>query len=73
MPELGKFTRRKGQGGMGFQGLHLFNEALLARQAWSLTAFPYNICARLLKAKYYLDGDLTDTSFVKNPSRVGKG
>jgi hypothetical protein len=66
-------TKRKGQGGMGFRDLHLFNQALLPRQAWRLIAFPNSLCARLLKAKYYPSGELTDTAFVKNPSPGWQG
>lgn len=68
-----KVTRRKGQGGMGFRDLHLFNQALLARQAWRLIAFPDGLCARLLKAKYYPNGELTDTAFIRNPSPCWQG
>jgi hypothetical protein len=68
-----KLTRRKGQGGMGFRDLHLFNQAMLAKQAWRLIAFPDSLCARLLKAKYYPSGELTDTAFIKNPSPCWQG
>jgi hypothetical protein len=68
-----KLTKRKGQGGMGFRDLHLFNQALLAKQAWRLIAFPNSLCARLLKAKCYPSGELTDTAFITNPSPCWQG
>ena len=55
-----KLTKRKSQGGMGFKDLKVFNQALLARQAWRLIAHPDSLCARVLKAKYYHGADLLD-------------
>jgi hypothetical protein len=66
-------TKSKYQGGMGFKDLKLFNQALLARQAWRLIAFPNSLCARLMKAKYYPKGELTDTTFIQNPSPCWQG
>ena len=63
-----KMTRPKARGGLGFRDFRLFNQALLARQAWRLIAFPNSLCARLLKAKYYPSGRLEDTVFSANPS-----
>jgi hypothetical protein len=63
-----KLLRTKFQGGMGFRDMRIFNQALLARQAWRLLAFPNSLCARVLKAKYYPAGDLVDTVFTGNPS-----
>lgn len=63
-----KFTRAKGTGGLGFRDLRLFNQALLARQAWRLIEYPTSLCARVLKARYYPDGDLLDTAFPTNQS-----
>jgi hypothetical protein len=56
--------RSKAQGGLGFRDMRLFNQALLARQAWRLIVFPNSLCARVLKAKYYPHGNLIDS----NPS-----
>jgi len=49
---------RKDKGGLGYRDLHLFNLAMLARQAWRLVMDPNSLCARLLMAKYCPDGDL---------------
>jgi hypothetical protein len=53
---------------MGFQDMKKFNQALLAHQAWRLIQFPESLCARLLKAKYYPNGELVDTIFPSNAS-----
>jgi hypothetical protein len=41
---------------------------MLARQAWRLIYFSDSLCAKLLKAKYYPNGNLIDTAFCTNPS-----
>jgi hypothetical protein len=46
-----KLLMPKGKGGIGFRDMKLFNQALLARQAWRLIQFPKSLCARILKAK----------------------
>lgn len=46
----------------------MFNQALLARQAWRLLEFPNSLCARVLKAKYFPNGSLIDTTFSSNVS-----
>ena len=63
----------KEKGGMGFRDLRLFNQALLAKQAWRLIQFPDSLCARLLKAKYYPHGNLADTAFIQNASPCWQG
>jgi hypothetical protein len=60
--------RPKTHGGIGFRDMRLFNQALLARQAWRLIQFPNTLCAQLLKAKYYPNGFLIDTVFSGNGS-----
>jgi hypothetical protein len=68
-----KMTRPKSQGGIRFRDLRVFNHALLARQAWRLLAFPYSLCAKLLKARYYQTGDFLDTAFIQNQSQTSQG
>lgn len=63
-----KMTRTKGQGGIGFRDMRIFNQALLARQAWRLLQAPESLCARVLKARYYPQGNLLDTVFTGQPS-----
>jgi hypothetical protein len=59
-----KCTRPKSHGGVGFRDLKVFNQALLARQAWRLMQFPDSLCARILKVKYYPNANLLDTAFI---------
>jgi hypothetical protein len=68
-----KLIQKKSKGGMGFRDLALFNQALLAKQAWRLLDKPDSLCARLLKARYFPNANLMDTAFVKNPSPGWKG
>jgi hypothetical protein len=63
-----RLNRTKLQGGIGFRDMRLFNQALLARQAWRLLVFPDSLVARVLKARYYPNGNLIDTVFSGNPS-----
>ena len=58
----------KDQGGMGFRDLRLFIQALLAKQAWRLLIFPDSLCATILRAKYFPEGDLMNASLKKGSS-----
>jgi hypothetical protein len=60
--------RPKEYGGVGFRDMRLFNQALLARQAWRLIQCQDTLCAQLLKAKYYPNGSIIDTVFSGNSS-----
>jgi hypothetical protein len=68
-----KMTQPKSHGGMGFRDLRIFNQALLAKQAWRLIDNPGSLCARLLKAKYFPSGNLIDTAFIQNSSPCWQG
>jgi hypothetical protein len=53
-----KLCLPKNDGGMGFRDFHSFNLAMLAKQVWRLIADPNSLCAKVLRAKYYPDGDI---------------
>ena len=53
---------------MGFRDIHCFNLVLLAKQAWRLIDNPDSLCALILKAKYFPDGDLMNATLKKKAS-----
>jgi len=52
-----KLTTPKGEGGMGFRDLPLFNKAMLGKQGWRLITRPDSLCARVIKGKYFPNGE----------------
>jgi hypothetical protein len=53
-----KMCYPKREGGMGFRDFQSFNLAMLAKQVWRLIEDPNSLCAKVLRAKYYPDGDI---------------
>jgi hypothetical protein len=53
-----KLCYPKNEGGMGFRDFHSFNLAMLAKQVGRLIDTPDSLCARVLQAKYYPDGNI---------------
>ena len=53
---------------MGFHYIHCFNLAMLAKQAWRLLGNPNSLCAIILRAEYYPNGDLLNTKLKKASS-----
>ncbi|XP_071674470.1 uncharacterized protein [Lolium perenne] len=56
------------KGGMGFRDLHCFNLAMLSKQCWRLISEPESLCARVLRAKYFPDGDILNCDLKKGSS-----
>jgi hypothetical protein len=51
-----KLTIPKGEGGMGFRDLPLFNKEMLGKQGWRLLKHPDSLCTRVIKGKYFPNG-----------------
>lgn len=63
-------TRPKFCGGLGFRDIELFSLALLSWQAWRILMEPESLSARVLKAKYYISGDLFNADLGAAPSQI---
>lgn len=68
-----KLARPKGERGMGFRDLWLFNQALLSKQASRLLVNPDSLCAKQMKTKHYPQGHLLDTVFPQSTSLAWQG
>lgn len=49
-----KLTGSKGQGGRCLKDLEVFNQAMLAKQAWRFIHEPEKLWVKVLKTVYYL-------------------
>jgi hypothetical protein len=56
--------------GLGFRDLYSFNLAMLARQSWRILQAPESLCAQVLRAKYFPDGDLLAARPISGMSYV---
>ncbi|KAL4296847.1 hypothetical protein GQ457_12G013350 [Hibiscus cannabinus] len=55
-----KLCTPKGEGGMGFRDLRLFNYALLGKQVWKLITCRDSLCFKVLSAKYFPSGNVLE-------------
>ncbi|KAM6551386.1 hypothetical protein CsatB_001194 [Cannabis sativa] len=65
-----KLCRLKEQGGIGFQDLEDFNQAMLAKQGWKLMTEPACLMTRVIKALYFPHGTFTEASLGHYGSTV---
>jgi ribonuclease HI len=63
-----RMCKAKRSGGLGFRDYSDFNQALLAKQSWRLITRPNSLCARVLRARYYKEGDVLSASCPKRAS-----
>jgi hypothetical protein len=55
----------KRDSGMGFRNYEVFNQALLAKQAWRMVINPDSLCSRVLQARYFKNGDFLNAKCPK--------
>jgi hypothetical protein len=58
----------KNKGGMGFRNYEDFNQDLLVKQAWRMVTAPNSLCARVLRARYFENGDFLSATCPKRAS-----
>jgi hypothetical protein len=58
----------KCEGGLGFRDIHTFNLAMLSKQVCRIIQNPESLCAKILGAKYFPNGDVLRPKQVKSMS-----
>jgi len=66
----GKLCSPKNKGGLWFQDIHVFNLAMLAKQAWRLIHGMHSLFYCVYKARYFPTCSFMDAKLGSNPSFV---
>jgi hypothetical protein len=60
-------------GGMGFRDMAIFNQAMLGKQCWRLLTDANSLCAKVLKGRYYPEGDFWTAKCPRSSSYTWRG
>jgi hypothetical protein len=63
-----KMRKARDKEGLGFRDLELFNLAMLAKQGWRLIQNPETLVAKIMRVKYYPNGNFIEADIGRNPS-----
>lgn len=63
-------SHAKSIGGLGFRDFTSFNQAMVAKQGWTLLQFSNSLVSRVMQARYYQNSDFLSANAGSNPSFI---
>lgn len=63
-------SESKKGGGLGFRDLESFNKAILAKQIWRMQNNPDSLVTKIMKEKYFKNGNLLEAQLGSTPSLI---